>query len=49
MVRMIYTEKGIKGFAAGIGPRIMWISIGGSIFLGVYDLAKRTLDEGVVI
>lgn len=30
---------------AGSIPRIMWISIGGAIFLGVYDKARGLLQN----
>lgn len=39
-LRVVYVEKGVKGLYAGIVPRVMWISIGGAIFLGVYDKVK---------
>ncbi|CAB4418978.1 unnamed protein product [Rhizophagus irregularis] len=41
----ILHEEGVKALFSGIGPRIIWISIGGSIFLGVYEKAKKTLCE----
>ncbi|BFZ12693.1 hypothetical protein BsWGS_15732 [Bradybaena similaris] len=36
--------KGIRGLFAGIVPRVIWISIGGSIFLGVYEKVRITLS-----
>jgi solute carrier family 25 S-adenosylmethionine transporter 26 len=45
MAATIWNEKGVGGFGAGILPRIMWISIGGSIFLGVYDFARKTIGR----
>ncbi|CAH1783933.1 unnamed protein product [Owenia fusiformis] len=46
-MQTIYKENGIRGLFAGIIPRMMWISIGGAIFLGVYDKIKciMTLPE----
>ncbi|KAK0741782.1 mitochondrial carrier domain-containing protein [Apiosordaria backusii] len=38
----ILRENGIRPFFAGIGPRVMWISIGGAIFLGSYQWAVNT-------
>jgi solute carrier family 25 S-adenosylmethionine transporter 26 len=38
-------EEGVRALFSGIGPRVIWISIGGSIFLGVYEKAKKTLCE----
>jgi MFS superfamily sulfate permease-like transporter len=29
----------------GIGPRVLWIGIGGSIFFGVLESTKRVLAE----
>ncbi|CAK7244249.1 MAG: S-adenosylmethionine transporter [Sporothrix thermara] len=37
LVRTILAEQGPKAFFAGLGPRVMWISIGGAIFLGSYQ------------
>ncbi|GET02755.1 S-adenosylmethionine mitochondrial carrier protein-like [Rhizophagus clarus] len=41
----ILHEEGIKALFSGIVPRVIWIGIGGSIFLGVYEKAKKTLCE----
>jgi solute carrier family 25 S-adenosylmethionine transporter 26 len=38
-------SQGIYAFFSGIVPRVFWISIGGSIFLGVYDGASRLLNK----
>nr|CAH0108490.1 unnamed protein product [Daphnia galeata] len=45
VLRSIYFARGIKGLFAGIVPRVLWISIGGAIFLGVYDKALVTLNS----
>ncbi|KAI9098156.1 S-adenosylmethionine transporter [Phlyctochytrium arcticum] len=45
----IIKEEGPGKLFAGIGPRVLWISIGGSIFLGVYEAVKNLLVEGSVI
>ncbi|KAG0240482.1 hypothetical protein BGX31_001943 [Mortierella sp. GBA43] len=39
-MKRILAEEGPRALFSGIGPRVMWISIGGSIFLGVYEKAK---------
>ncbi|KAF0430340.1 mitochondrial carrier [Gigaspora margarita] len=39
----ILTQEGIKALFSGIGPRVLWISIGGYIFLGAYEKVKKTL------
>ncbi|KAF9436773.1 hypothetical protein BGZ76_003004 [Entomortierella beljakovae] len=38
--KRILAEEGPRALFSGIGPRVMWISIGGSIFLGVYEKIK---------
>ncbi|XP_005093221.1 S-adenosylmethionine mitochondrial carrier protein-like [Aplysia californica] len=45
VVQTIIKEKGFMGLYAGIAPRVMWISIGGSVFLGVYEKVKITLTQ----
>lgn len=39
----VVREEGYGALFKGIGPRVMWISIGGCIFLGVYEKVKKTL------
>ncbi|KAJ0336838.1 hypothetical protein COL922a_007465 [Colletotrichum nupharicola] len=48
VLRDIYRQHGIRPFFAGIGPRVMWISIGGAIFLGSYQFAANTLTGAVL-
>lgn len=36
-------EEGTQAFFKGIGPRTMWISIGGAVFLGSYQWASNLL------
>ncbi|GJJ77008.1 solute carrier family 25 (mitochondrial S-adenosylmethionine transporter), member 26 [Entomortierella parvispora] len=43
--KRILAEEGPRALFSGIGPRVMWISIGGSIFLGVYEKAKVALAD----
>jgi solute carrier family 25 S-adenosylmethionine transporter 26 len=45
LLRQILKDNGPRAFFAGIGPRIMWISIGGAIFLGSYQWAYNTFEE----
>ena len=40
VLRQVATEKGMQGLFAGVVPRVMWISIGGAIFLGVYEKVR---------
>ncbi|KAA8565864.1 hypothetical protein MFRU_006g03870 [Monilinia fructicola] len=43
LLKEIVARDGPKAFFAGIGPRVMWISIGGAIFLGSYQWAYNEL------
>jgi solute carrier family 25 S-adenosylmethionine transporter 26 len=45
LLTMILRDSGPRAFFAGIGPRIMWISAGGAIFLGSYQWAYNNLHE----
>ncbi|KAH7885520.1 mitochondrial carrier domain-containing protein [Phlebopus sp. FC_14] len=36
--RQIYATEGPRAFFAGVVPRTLWISAGGAVFLGVYEL-----------
>ena len=41
----ILREEGASAFFRGIGPRTMWISIGGAVFLGSYQWASNALGR----
>jgi len=41
----IIRTSGVRGFFAGIGPRMMWISAGGAVFLGSYQWAHNGLGR----
>ncbi|QIW99092.1 hypothetical protein AMS68_004610 [Peltaster fructicola] len=43
IMNRIYQQEGSKAFFKGIGPRTMWISIGGAVFLGSYQWASNML------
>ena len=43
-IRKVYCEKGYTGLFAGMAPRMAWMSIGGFIFLGSYDLVKGVMS-----
>ncbi|XP_074280320.1 S-adenosylmethionine carrier 1, chloroplastic/mitochondrial-like [Silene latifolia] len=45
-VRTIMREEGSHVFTKGMAPRVIWIGIGGSIFFGVLEKAKRVLSQG---
>lgn len=40
----ILRDSGPAAFFAGIGPRVLWISAGGAIFLGSYQWAVNALQ-----
>ncbi|KAI8884465.1 mitochondrial carrier [Backusella circina FSU 941] len=44
-MKRITAEEGTRVLFSGLGPRVMWISIGGSIFLGVYEKALKTFVQ----
>jgi len=46
ILRAIVREEGAGALFKGIGPRVIWISVGGAIFLGAWDLAKGVLEAG---
>lgn len=45
----VVETQGLRGLFAGVLPRVMWISIGGAIFLGAYEKAKIVLTRSGVI
>lgn len=45
LLTQILKDHGPRAFFAGIGPRIMWISAGGAIFLGSYQWAYNALED----
>lgn len=47
-IRAVYRENGTKGLFAGVVPRMLWITVGGAIFLGVYDKAKVVLSSVLI-
>lgn len=45
MLARILRESGPSAFFAGLGPRTLWISAGGAIFLGSYQWAYNAMAE----
>ncbi|KAJ6649320.1 S-adenosylmethionine mitochondrial carrier protein like [Pseudolycoriella hygida] len=43
VLRNVYKDRGVTGLFAGFVPRVLWITIGGAVFFGSYDLATRWL------
>ncbi|KAK2655992.1 hypothetical protein Ddye_009044 [Dipteronia dyeriana] len=44
-VQTIVRDEGPPALLKGIGPRVLWIGIGGSIFFGVLERTKRMLAQ----
>ncbi|XP_068652154.1 S-adenosylmethionine carrier 1, chloroplastic/mitochondrial [Aristolochia californica] len=44
-VQNVVREEGPTALLKGIGPRVLWIGIGGSIFFGVLERTKQFLQE----
>ena len=45
LMMQILKDSGPRAFFAGMGPRILWISAGGAIFLGSYQWAYNALCD----
>lgn len=46
IIKELYLEdKSGKSFFRGIGPRTLWIGVGGAVFLGVYETVSTVLRE----
>uniref|UniRef100_A0A2C9WGK2 S-adenosylmethionine transporter n=1 Tax=Manihot esculenta TaxID=3983 RepID=A0A2C9WGK2_MANES len=43
--RTITKEEGVHALLKGIGPRIIWIGVGGAIFFGVLEKTKQILAQ----
>ncbi|XP_028799944.1 S-adenosylmethionine carrier 1, chloroplastic/mitochondrial-like isoform X2 [Neltuma alba] len=44
-VRTIIKDEGTQTLFKGVGPRVLWIGIGGSIFFGVLEKTKQILAQ----
>ncbi|KAJ3326622.1 hypothetical protein HDU76_012770 [Blyttiomyces sp. JEL0837] len=42
--RKVVADEGASALFKGIGPRVTWISIGGAVFLGTYEVVLRILS-----
>lgn len=45
LVARMVKDEGYSVFLHGIGPRTCWISAGGAIFLGCYEMVSSTLNQ----
>ena len=44
---IVFKEKGLSGLFSGILPRVAWISVGGALFLGIYDLSVSKFKQTI--
>ncbi|KAJ3383755.1 hypothetical protein HDU92_003949 [Lobulomyces angularis] len=44
-IKRIHSKEGMGAFFKGVGPRVLWIGVGGFIFLGTYEKVKKTLED----
>lgn len=42
-MKVLWREGGMKKLFAGVGPRMLWISLGGFVFFGAYEKTKKIL------
>lgn len=42
---LLSSRGGAGIFFSGVGPRVMWISIGGFVFFGAYEQSVRLLKH----
>ncbi|TPP57898.1 Solute carrier family 25 member 26 [Fasciola gigantica] len=40
-LRLVFHERGVHGLFAGLVPRVAFLSLGGAIFLGTYDISSN--------
>lgn len=45
ILRRVYAKNGYRGVFAGFVPRVLWITIGGFVFFGSYDLATKVISK----
>ena len=44
-MQQVYAEGGVARLFSGVGPRVLWIGLGGAVFLGGYETAKVFLTK----
>ncbi|XP_076761523.1 mitochondrial S-adenosylmethionine carrier protein-like [Xylocopa sonorina] len=45
VLKDVYNEKSLHGLFAGVGPRVIWITLGGFIFFGTYETARNIMTK----
>lgn len=41
--QLIYQENGFAGLFAGVGPRVLWLSLGGTVFFSSLEAVKNMI------
>ena len=44
-LKRVYLEEGWRALFAGVGPRVMWISLGGAAFFTAYEFVRNTFSK----
>lgn len=44
-IQRIHREGGLKRFFSGVGPRTIWMGLGGCVFFGAYESCKEVLVD----
>lgn len=44
ILQSIVRQNGVRGLFAGVVPRVMWIGLGGAVFLGTFDVVSKMLE-----
>lgn len=45
VLRSVYREQGVRGLFSGFVPRVLWITLGGAVFFGFYDMTTRLITK----
>ena len=45
VMQLVYAEGGLRRLFSGVGPRVLWIGLGGAVFLGGYEAARRIIER----
>jgi len=42
--QLIYEEQGVRGLFAGVGPRSLWLALGGTVFFSSLEAVKNAMS-----
>ena len=45
ILRAVLAQGGVRALFAGVVPRVLWIGLGGAVFLGTFDVAARAIEK----